>query len=67
VKIGAEATLAGVSYDLRQSTMTRARAMALESFTRYSPKGFARPPSTEFVPDPRENEAVIFEDSSGRV
>jgi hypothetical protein len=62
VKIGAEAALAGVSYDLGQLTVMRACVTALESFAWYFQKGFARPPSTESVPDPQENEAVAFED-----
>jgi hypothetical protein len=62
MKIGVEATLVDVSYNFGQSIMMRACVMALESFARYFLKGFARPPGTESVPDPRENEAVIFED-----
>jgi hypothetical protein len=41
VRIGAEATLAGMSYDFGQSTMTKAHLTSLKSFTRYFPKGFA--------------------------
>jgi hypothetical protein len=62
VKIGAEAALASMSYDFGQSTMMKAHVTSLESFARYFLKGFSRPPDTEFVPDPRENEAVVFED-----
>jgi hypothetical protein len=62
LKVGAEAALASVSYDFRQSTVMRARVMTLESFTRYFLKGFARPSGAESIPDPRENEAVVFND-----
>jgi hypothetical protein len=62
MKIGAEAALVGVSYDFKQSIVTRAHATALESFACYFLKGFARPPSTESVQYPRENEVVVFED-----
>jgi hypothetical protein len=34
----------------------------LESVAHYFPKGYDRPPGVEFVPDPREKEAVVFED-----
>jgi hypothetical protein len=36
--------------------------MSLENSARYFPKGFARLPSVESVPDPKENEAIVFED-----
>jgi hypothetical protein len=62
VKLMAEAALAGVSYDFRQLTMTKVHVMALESFARYFLKGFARSLAAESVPDPRENEAVVFKD-----
>jgi hypothetical protein len=62
VKIGAEAALAGVSYDFGQSTVMRAHVTALESFAHYFLKGFARPLGIESVPDPRQNEAVVFDD-----
>jgi hypothetical protein len=42
LKIGADAALAGVSYDFGQSTVMRAHVMALKSFTLYILKGFAR-------------------------
>jgi hypothetical protein len=62
MKIGAEVALANMSYDFGQSTMMRAHVTSLESFARYFSKGFTRPPSTESVPDPQENEVVVFED-----
>jgi hypothetical protein len=34
----------------------------LESLTRYFPKGYDREPGAEYVPDPHENEAAVFED-----
>jgi hypothetical protein len=40
VKIGAEAALAGVSYDFGQSTITKAHIASLESFAHYFPKGY---------------------------
>jgi hypothetical protein len=33
----------------------------LESLTRYFLKGYDRAPGAEYVPDPHENEAVVFE------
>jgi hypothetical protein len=62
LKIGAEATLASVTNDFRQSTVMRAHVTALQSFTRHFLKGFARPHGTESIPNPRENEVVVFED-----
>jgi hypothetical protein len=62
VKIGAEAPLAGISYDFGQSTVTGARIMFLKNSARYFPKGFAWPPGMESVLAPRENEAVVFND-----
>jgi hypothetical protein len=53
MKIGVEATLVDVSYSFGQSIMMRACVTALESFARYFLKGFAQPPGTESVPDPR--------------
>jgi hypothetical protein len=62
VKIGVEATLAGVSYDIGQSIVLKAHVTSLESFPCYFLKGFAQLPSAEFVPYPWENEVVVFED-----
>jgi hypothetical protein len=36
--------------------------VSLESYARYFPKGFGRPPGAESVPDPQENEVVVFKD-----
>jgi hypothetical protein len=62
MKIGADAALAGVSYDFRQSTVMRAHVMALKSFTLHILKGFARQPVAGSVLDPQENEVVVFKD-----
>jgi hypothetical protein len=62
VKIGADAALAGVSYDFVQLKVTRARITSLENSVRYSLKGFAWSPSVESVPTPKENEAVVLKD-----
>jgi hypothetical protein len=61
VKIGVEAALADVSYYFGQSTVTKARVMALESFACYFLQEITRPPDAKSVPDPRENEVVVFE------
>jgi hypothetical protein len=42
--------------------VTKARLTSLESFTHYIPKGYAPPPGAESVPDPQEDEVVVFED-----
>jgi hypothetical protein len=62
VKIGAEADLAGVSYDFGQSTVMKACVTALGSFAHNFRKGFARPPGIESVLDPQEKEPIVFED-----
>jgi hypothetical protein len=62
MKLAAKAVLAGVSYDFGQSKVTRARISTLENSFRFFSKGFARPPDVESVPDPKENEVVVFED-----
>jgi hypothetical protein len=62
VKIGAEAALAGMSYDFRRSNVTRGRISDLENSFRFFPKGFALPPGVESVPVPKENETVVFKD-----
>jgi hypothetical protein len=62
VKIGAVAILVGLSYDFVPSTVMRTRLGSLENSGHCFPKGYARPPGLEFVPSPRANEAVVFED-----
>jgi hypothetical protein len=62
VKVVAIATLARISYDFGQSTITKAHLGSLENNVRYFPKRYDRPPGAESVPDPRANEAVVFED-----
>jgi hypothetical protein len=42
--------------------MTKARLVSLGSNNHYFLKGYGRPPGTEFVPNPRPDEAVMFED-----
>jgi hypothetical protein len=61
VKIGVEAALADVSYDFGQSTVTKARVMALKSFACYFLQEITRPPDAKSAPDPRENEVAVFE------
>jgi hypothetical protein len=63
IKIGAATTLAGISYDFGQSTIMKAHLASLESFAHYFPCGYGRLPGIESILDPRENEAVVFEDS----
>jgi hypothetical protein len=62
VKIGAEAALADMSYDLGQSTMMNASVVSLQSLARYFLKGFTRAHGEKSVPDPQENEEVVFDD-----
>jgi hypothetical protein len=62
VKIGAEAGLAGICYDFERSKITHARIASLENSTRYFPIGFAQPAGIDSVPNPKENEVVVFED-----
>jgi hypothetical protein len=62
VKIGAEASLAGMNYDFGQSKVTRGCISDLKNSFHFFPKGFAQPPGVESVPVPRENEAVVFDD-----
>jgi hypothetical protein len=62
LKVVAEAVLAGVTYNFGQSTMTKAHLVSLGSHGHYFPKGYGRPPGVESVPNPRSDEAVMFED-----
>jgi hypothetical protein len=62
VKIEAEAALADISYDFGESGITKARITSLENIAHYFSKGYGRAPGAELVPDPHENEAVVFED-----
>jgi hypothetical protein len=62
VKIGAEAALAGISFDFGPSKVTKGCISNLESSSRCFPKGFAQPPGMELVPIPKEDETVVFED-----
>jgi hypothetical protein len=62
MKVAAVAALAGISYDLGQSNITKTRLGLTESYAYYFPKGYGRPPGTESVLEPRAKEAVIFKD-----
>jgi hypothetical protein len=62
VKVGAAAALVGISYDFGMSTITRTQIGSLESYRRNFPKRYDRPPGGESVPNPRPDEAVVFED-----
>jgi hypothetical protein len=62
MKIGAEAALAGLSYDFGWSKITQGHIASLGNSARYFPKGFGRPPDIEYVLNPKENEVVVFKD-----
>jgi hypothetical protein len=62
VKIGAEADLAGMSFDFGRSKVMRGRILDVLSSYRFFPKGFARPPGIESIPVPKGDEVVVFED-----
>jgi hypothetical protein len=62
VKIGADAALAGISFDFGRLKVTKGSISDLESSSRFFPKGFAWPPSTESIPVPNEDVAVVFDD-----
>jgi hypothetical protein len=62
VKIGADAALAGISFDFGRSKVTKGHISDFESSSRFFPKGFARPLGIESVPVPNKDEAVVFED-----
>jgi hypothetical protein len=54
--------LAGVTYDFGLLTMTKTRLTSLRSNGHYFPKGCGRPHGAESMPEPRPDEAVMFED-----
>jgi hypothetical protein len=62
VKIGAKAAFAGINYDFGKSWVTNARIASLDSVAHYFLKGYGRAPGAESIPDPLDNEAVVFED-----
>jgi hypothetical protein len=62
VKIGADTTLASVSYNFGQPKVMRGHISDLGNSSCFLLKGFAQPPGIESVPNPKENEAVVFED-----
>jgi hypothetical protein len=61
-KIGGEDALAGISFDFGLLKVTKGHISDLESSSHYFPKGFARPPSKDSVPVPKQDEVVVFED-----
>jgi hypothetical protein len=52
LKVATTATLAGISYDFRQSSVTKTHLTSMESYAHYFPKGYNPPPSVESVPEP---------------
>jgi hypothetical protein len=62
LKVAVVAALARISYDFDPSKITKIRIGSMESYAYYFPKRYGLPPSTEFVPEPRADEAIILED-----
>jgi hypothetical protein len=62
LKVMAAAALAGISYNFGLSNIKKTHVGSMESYTHYFPEGYGQPPSAEFVPEPRANDAIIFED-----
>jgi hypothetical protein len=62
VKIGAKAALAGINYDFGKSWVTKAHIASLDSVAHYFLKGYGWAPGAESIPDPLDNEAVVFKD-----
>jgi hypothetical protein len=60
LKVSMVAALAGISYNFGPSKIMKTRIGSMESYARYFLKGYA--PGAESEPEPRVNEAVIFED-----
>jgi hypothetical protein len=60
LKVAAAVALAGISYDFGLSNIMNTHVGSMESYARYFPKGYGRPPGVESVPEPRANEVVIF-------
>jgi hypothetical protein len=58
----AAAALAWISYNFGPSNIKKTHVGSMESYTHYFPEGYGQPPSTEFVPEPQANDAIIFED-----
>jgi hypothetical protein len=52
LKVAAAATLARISYNFGQSTVTKTRLTSMESYAHYFLKGYCRPPGVEYVPEP---------------
>jgi hypothetical protein len=62
LKVASATTLARISYDFGQSSVTMTRLTSMENYTRYFPKGYSQPPGVASVPEPRVNETIVFED-----
>jgi hypothetical protein len=60
LKVVAAVALAGISYDFGLSNIMNTHVESMESYARYFPKGYGRPPGVESVPEPRANEVVVF-------
>jgi hypothetical protein len=61
-KVAVAAALAGISYNFGLSGITKACVKSMENYACHFPKGYGRAPGTEFVSEPRANEAIVFED-----
>jgi hypothetical protein len=62
LKVVATAALVGISYEFGPSTITKARLASLENNAHYFLKGYGHPPGVESIPNPRANEAMVFDD-----
>jgi hypothetical protein len=60
-KVAVAATAAGMAFDFGSSTIGKDWIRTMEGL-RYFPKGSARALGSELVPEPRVDEAVVFED-----
>jgi hypothetical protein len=52
----------GITYDFGLLGVTKARIGSMENYTHYFPKGYDQAPGVDSVPEPRANEAIVFED-----
>jgi hypothetical protein len=62
VKVAAAAALARMTYDFGPSGVMKVRIMSMENYACYFPNGYGRARGTESGPEPRANEAVVFND-----
>jgi hypothetical protein len=53
---------AGIAFDFGVSNVGKTCVTSLETNVCYFPKGYCWAPDSETVPEPRVNEAVVFED-----